>query len=331
MSTHSYYNKKIPKLMYQKITKIKLINFNKNYKNMYNNKKKKILISMAIDNNLIYPTLVSMISALENNNKNNILIYYLFLSYDFKLKNIYLYESLKNDYQVLIYYFIIPDIFRYFRKWYEITYGIYYKLLIPFLLPNLKRIIFLDGDTLIFDDILEMYNLPFNDNYILGYPFHTAKALDKFKANSTKYINGGVLLINIEKIIKDHKEKELIEFTYSKNKNLVFLEQDSINYVLKPKIGFLPLKYGIYLYGNINNFNINYKNELRVSLNISEINNSINNPSLIHFSGCTPKVWNKNSKHIDGINSVCEKFQKKFYNYANKTKYYKLIYNKYMK
>lgn len=69
---------------------------------------------------------------------------------------------------------------------------------------------------------------------------------------------------------------------------------------------------------------------MRVSLNISEINNSINKPSLIHFSGCTPKVWNKNSKHIDGINSVCEIFQKKFYNYANKTKYYKIIYNKYM-
>jgi lipopolysaccharide biosynthesis glycosyltransferase len=39
--------------------------------------------------------------------------------------------------------------------------------------PELERMIFLDGDTLIFKDISEMYNLPFNGNYVLGYPFHT--------------------------------------------------------------------------------------------------------------------------------------------------------------
>ena len=46
-----------------------------------------IHISMALDNNLIYPTLISMISFLENNDKDkNLLIYYLLLSSDFNQK-----------------------------------------------------------------------------------------------------------------------------------------------------------------------------------------------------------------------------------------------------
>ena len=42
---------------------------------------------MACDNKAIFPSLVSMTSALENNDKNkNILIYHLLLSSDFDMK-----------------------------------------------------------------------------------------------------------------------------------------------------------------------------------------------------------------------------------------------------
>ena len=325
------HQRNLSKLIYKKIENIELIEeyLNNNNLNYYN--KTNINICMGIDNNYIYPTLVSMTSALENNNKDkNILVYYLFISFDIEKDTIQIFESLKEKYEVIIYYYIIPNIFKYFRKWDSNTYGIYYKLLIPFILNKLKRIIFLDADTLIFDDILEMYNLPFNDNYILGYPFHTPDKLDKFGIYSVYYINGGILLMNIEKIIKDNKHKDLMKFTYENNYDLVFLEQDSINYILFKKIGFLPLKYGIYLYGNITNYKANYEKDLRVKLNISEINNAINNPSIIHFCCCGPKIWNKNTKHNEGIDNICIRFQKEFYYYANKTNYYKLIYSKYM-
>lgn len=68
------------------------ININKNFHKMFlcqedekmNVKNKSLInICIALDNNIIYPTLVSMISALENN-KKNILAYNLLLSDDFK-------------------------------------------------------------------------------------------------------------------------------------------------------------------------------------------------------------------------------------------------------
>ena len=219
------------------------------------NHKNKIHISMAIDNNSFYTSLVSMVSALENNNKiKNILVYHLLLSHNFNKNFISTFDTLKNKYEVKIYYYIIPNIFQNYRSWSGGTKSIYYKLLLPFIMNGLERIIYLDADTLIFKDILEMYNLPFNDNYALGYPFHDVYKIDKFVKNATYYINGGVILFNLKKIRNDKKDFELVRFTIKYNRNLFFLEQDSINIVFFHKIGLLPLKYGIYLYGNIESF-----------------------------------------------------------------------------
>jgi hypothetical protein len=85
------------------------INSNKNNINQsLTINKTEILISMSLDNNAIYPTLVSMTSALENNDNNkNILVYYLLLSHDFNVKNLEIFESLKYHYDFKIKYFFI--------------------------------------------------------------------------------------------------------------------------------------------------------------------------------------------------------------------------------
>ena len=84
-------------------------------------------------------------------------------------------------------------------------------------MDDLERIIFLDADTLVFKDLLEMYNLPFNDNYILGYPFHGISKIDKFKKNAKYYINIGVVLFNLKKIRNDNKEIEISYFSLKYN------------------------------------------------------------------------------------------------------------------
>ena len=295
------------------------------------NHKKKIHISMAIDNNSFYTSLVSMVSALENNNKiKNILVYHLLLSHDFNKNFITTFDTLKNKYEVKIYYYIIPNIFENYRSWSGGTKTIYYKLLLPFIMNELERIIYLDADTLIFKDILEMYNLPFNDNYALGYPFHDVYKIDKFVKNATYYINGGVILFNLKKIRNDKKDFELVRFTIKYNRNLFFLEQDSINIVFFQKIWLLPLKYGIYLYGNIESFEKKIQYRIRFKLNRTEIINAIDEPSIVHFSSCLPKIWYKDSRNIFGVDNICKRFHKEFYFYANKTNNFSEIYKKYI-
>ena len=291
--------------------------------------KNQIHIALAFDSNFIYPPLVLMTSILENNNnEKNLVVFHLLLPQDFDLTKSSIIESLKNKYEVKINYYLIPNFFNALGKWGQ-TYTIYFKMFLPMMFSDLDRIIYLDSDVLVLKDLLEMYNLPFNDNYILGYPSHDAKYIyylaDKVKA----YINGGVLLFNIKKIRNDNKDIELIQYVFDKNEYLLFLEQDAMNVVFIPKIGILPLKYGVMLY-NIKIYDHKLKNRIRVDIDRKELKNAINDPSIIHFSLCTPKIWYTTSKNYYGQDYICKAYHGLFYYYAKKTEYYSEIYKKFI-
>lgn len=84
------------------------------------------------------------------------------------------------------------------------------------------------------------------------------------------------------------------------------------------------------MYGNIDIFEKRIKNEIRFELNKTEVINAIDNPSIVHFSCCYPKIWHKQSKNYFGIDSICERFHKEFYYYANKTNNFSDIYKAYI-
>ena len=141
------------------------------------------------------------------------------------------------------------------------------------------------------------------------------------------YINGGVLLFNIKKIRKDKKDLDLLYATVKKWYKWAFLEQDSINLIFYPKIGFLPLKYGIYMIGD----KVAFKGLSRFvysKLNLTEGYEAVKDPALVHFSCCWPKVWTNGTKNLFRNKKICLRYQNEFYYYVNKTKYFKDIYNK---
>ena len=295
--------------------------------------KNKIRICYCIDSKVVYPTLVSMTSALENNNsEKNVIIFYLFIPHNFDKTKIEIFDSLKKKYLVKIHYYMIPPRFNHLRKWTWGTGTIYYKLYIPLVLPHLQRILYLDGDTLVYQDLSELFNLDFNGNYALGYPFHSVKMMDKWGKKLVNYINGGVILFNIKKITKDNKDAELFAFTVKNTGRLYFLEQDALNLIFYNKTGLLPLKYGIYLFGNITTYHKKVKKQLRVELNETELIEALEKPAILHFAGCYPKIWeNKKYKNCFGDTSVCFKPHNDFYFYVNKTDYAERIIKKYIK
>ena len=65
--------------------------------------KNKIRICYCIDGGLIYPTLVSMTSALENNDKEkNVIIFYLFVSHNFNKKKVEIFDFIYSFHIILI-------------------------------------------------------------------------------------------------------------------------------------------------------------------------------------------------------------------------------------
>ena len=302
-------NKKLSRSSYISQSSISMNFFNQNYStkllfdgrdnyNIESINKNIIHVSYSLDNKLVYPTLVSMLSGLENCNKENYIIYHLLLSYNFNTSDIEIFESLKQKYDVRINYYIIPNMFGSSRRWTDGTDCVYYKLIIPFMFPDYERMIYLDGDTLIRHDIWEMYNYSFNDNYILGHPFYMGYVMGKHGIPKPEhYINGGCLLFNIKKIRKDHKEVDLLSLSFKNNSIWRFREQD-VNYVYSP-------------------------------LNLTEGYEAVEDPSIVHFSCCWPKVWTNGTKNLFKNHEYCERFQKEFYKYAGKTNYYQIIFDKF--
>ena len=200
------------------------------------------------------------------------------------------------------------------------------------LFSHLNRIIYLDGDTLIYNDLGEMYNLPFNDNYILAPPSPIHDLAEKYKLYHKYYINVGVILFNIQKMRKDNIDFKLLYYATQYDKKFLLPEQDLINYILKPKIGLLSIKYGIYLIGNIDIYKKYLSKKFKNMVSLKEIINAINNPVIVHLVYCYPKVWwIKRTISAFKLDSICKKYQKQFYFFANKTNYYSKIYATFLK
>lgn len=326
------YNNNLSKIKNILNTKFNKMFLYKEDEKMNLNKKNLINICMSLDNNIIYPTLVSMASALENNNNNeNILAYNLLLSNDFKKENIKIFESLKRNYPVIINYYIIPNFFVTFKKWKRRTHCHYHKLIIPMLFPNMERMLYLDSDTLVFKDISKMYNLNFKHNFILGAQAHDKYIMKKFNLKLKALVNVGVILFNIKKIRKYNKDIELLYFTMKNSNTLKYPEQDSMNIVFNPNIGILPYEYGMRIIDSLQTYKEKCEHKYIIKYSINEIKNAILRPAIVHLIYCSPKIWNKGTKSWFGKDKICIKYQKQFYYYAKKTKYYFEIYNKYIK
>ena len=77
----------------------------------------------------------------------------------------------------------------------------YYRIALPSLLPNVNRIIYLDGDTLNFKDLTEMYNIKLNKGMYLSAILDRAsmvKEIAELGIKINKYVNAGVLLMDLK-------------------------------------------------------------------------------------------------------------------------------------
>ena len=318
-----YYSKIINEIKIIKHIFPENIEFHKEGKNIIH-----ITVGINNDPNYKYILLVSMKSLLINcDTKKSFVIYHILCTPDFNELNIKIFKSLyiNNFYNVEMIFYNMGNSFINRKK--EIyTQSAYYRLLTP-LIVETDRIIHLDGDTLVLTDLSEMYNLDFNDNYVLGFLDVKSYGVDYLGINSTMYINSGVILFNLKKIREDNKTFELINITNS-NTKLHKVDQTAINFILYPKIGRLPSKYGIWNYEYKSDLYV-YLNFLRTKVPIEELEDAMHNPGIIHYLGCIPKAFNYNSVYSKDFtncsqrsNCSCRTFFNLWHSFAKKTDYY---------
>ncbi|MDR0726596.1 MAG: hypothetical protein LBF37_00870 [Rickettsiales bacterium] len=118
---------------------------------------------------------------------------------------------------------------------------IFHRLFAHKIFPNVDRMIYLDSDTIVLEDLTRLFEFDIKNSPLGGVPdFGAALGRDEHikvllgqKINSGTYVNSGVLLINLSKM------PELL----SVDCELMYPDQDLINIGLDGRISELPMRY----------------------------------------------------------------------------------------
>lgn len=190
----------------------------------------------------------------------------------------------------------------------------FYRWWIPEILPQYKKVIYIDCDLVVNADLREFYNIDLEGKIVGGIIDPTEKIdgqkIDFFynyiqntlKLNPYKYINAGVLLIDSEKFNQAKIKDKCIDVIRS-YKKLECLDQDALNITLVDNIKFID---------NIWNFQTGNR-----SYDKLEKYDHIHN--IIHFT-TSSKPW----KSVNA--SLCEYFWK----YAKNSIFYEEILSMYL-
>ena len=118
-----------------------------------------------------------------------------------------------------------------YKKW---TYMTLMRCTLTKYFPKLDKILWLDIDTIVQDNIDDLWNLDMNDYYAAG-------CLEPEKSTENPYINAGVMMINLKKLREDNMDDALIKALNTKTYQ--FADQDCINELCRNKILIIPSTY----------------------------------------------------------------------------------------
>lgn len=208
-------------------------------------------IFFVIDENYVKQMLVTLNSIFKNNNGNDFSIYVVHSD---------LSETSQQDISNFIHkhnsnvtLFKIPSSFidtdiMLGSRWSSV---VYYKLYAIFKLP-LDKVLYLDSDIIVDGDISNLFDIDMEGKYIFGVE---DVGMDQVLWDETihfrriglpegaKYINAGVMLLNLKEIKRSETLDNMMEIYREKSSRLLFNEQDLINMLWWDKIAILDSKY----------------------------------------------------------------------------------------
>lgn len=133
----------------------------------------------------------------------------------------------------------------------------YYRLVLPELLPNYDKVLYLDSDMIAMDDVAKIYDENV-DGYILaachdadtaglynGYEKDKKRYTDKVLKlkEPYQYFQAGVLLLNLKEFRKRYTTKQILDFAVSENWQL--LDQDILNKLCEGAVKYIDMSWNV--------------------------------------------------------------------------------------
>ena len=171
----------------------------------------------------------------------------------------------------------------------KIHYGnimMYARLLLPSMLPNLDKVIYLDCDLVVCKDLKSLWETDVNDVAVTMAPdllYQDKATLSRLGINNN-YLNSGVIVMNLDYWRKHDVMKRLLAYISDKGNELIYNDQDSLNAILHDERRQLPVKYNVTPHYFLKNPD-NYPKEMHEEIREARID-----PAVFHFLGPV-KPW----------------------------------------
>lgn len=246
-------------------------------------------------------------------------------------------REIEGHHNFSIRYFDITDyLSKYkFHTDYHITIMTYSRLAMIDIFKNYDKVIYLDCDVIINDDIAKLFNIDLGGNFvaaardtvIAGIVNLDKKAEDLIEdkirleqlsyntntlgvKNPTQYFNAGIIVVNLQEIKKVYQGEDLLKIAASRDWK--WFDQDVLNKICYSKTVILPQAWNVMSH-DWNREGIATE-KLAPDDILEEYNIARKQPKAIHYCGhCIPCF------------SPCVDNAEKFWAYAKKTEFYERI------
>lgn len=226
----------------------------------------KINVCLACDDNYSKYAGVVIASVLANAKPENSLSFYI-LDGGVSQENIEKILSLKSIKDCEINFVKVDDsqfeMYKNIKTHQYVTLQTYYRLKLAQILPDVKRIIYMDCDMVVNDDLEELFNTDLHDNVIAG--VLDIRVYGKKAWKNSKYINAGMILFDLEKFRQENIEDIFYEYTKNNFDKIKTGDQDIINFSLEGRIEIVPDVWNVQ------------------SSNFTNRSSYTHNPKIIHF------------------------------------------------
>jgi UDP-glucose/galactose:(glucosyl)LPS alpha-1,2-glucosyl/galactosyltransferase len=157
----------------------------------------------------------------------------------------------------------------------------WYRVLLPELVPEADRLLYLDVDTIVTDSLTPLWRLDTGGalvgavtNVLLDKHRHRPGALG---LEAEAYFNSGVLLMNLDEMRRAGVPEAIRDYAVSEGPALDWPDQDALNVILG--------KRRLALHPRWNCMNALWLREARETFAESELAEAVNRPAIRHFEG----------------------------------------------
>ena len=256
-------------------------------------KNKTIPIALATDERYLAPTLVAVRSIALTS--NNIFNYKIFVFSEKKLNYFAkkgLLSTVKKHRNIQIEFLPVGEKLGSLKISLDgpvkgVTTTTYLRFFLPDLLPNIKKIIYLDADTVVLGDIAELFNIELGECFVGGVRDIIGQENKKERCSELNipdidhYINAGVLLMDLDKFRRKNLSNKML--CAAQNKSYSYNDQDIINSICYGSILCIAYKFNV-IVDYLNN-----PSTISEKLNIDYLKETVK-PTIMHYAGRT-KPW----------------------------------------